>query len=233
MKTTIVKLLRVRVPARTVTAATFFYLTIDALFLLVDFSTDTTSGFHHILQCLNGFRPCAGLETAVGVDHETLRGQALQKALNLFRNELDGGNDRGVNVIRSRAQTLVVTNFLEGHQGRVVAAGVLNRVHVGVEFVNGIHAVMELAVTHVRVDLRFAFCMRRGQAEGVHRPFEILLFGHGTQGHGFAQRGFVHLNALWWKEGHATNETAEENPVIALQKEIQEVLPCIRHSPDP
>ena len=51
---------------------------------------------------------------------------------------------------------------------------IFDAVDVGVETVDGAHAVFEVAVAHVRVDGGLWLCHGRRQEEGVHRPLEVL-----------------------------------------------------------
>lgn len=50
---------------------------------------------------------------------------------------------------------------------------VLDAVHVRVKPVDGLHAVAEVAVAHVRVDGRLRLGDRRGEEEGVRGPLEV------------------------------------------------------------
>ena len=77
-------------------------------------STDDASRLHHVLQGANRLGPSAGLETAVRIHHQVLDRYALQKALELLDDKLDGRDDGGMDVVGSWAKTLGVAYLLKG-----------------------------------------------------------------------------------------------------------------------
>ena len=75
-------------------------------------------------------------------------------------------------------------------------AGGLDGDYVGIHGGNGLDDIVELGITHVRVDLGVVDHARGTQTEGSHRPLEIVLPLSLTQGQAFAQGGLVDLDHL-------------------------------------
>src|SRR5262249_51015819 len=106
-----------------------------------------------------------------------------------------GGRDAGrVDVPNTGADLVRVLKAGERPEQFHVGARGLNGDHVCVQLGDGVDDVVELAVTHVRVDLRFVSDAGRTQPKSIDSPAQILRPFRSAQRKSFAKSGFVYLD---------------------------------------
>lgn len=138
--------------------------------------------------------PFPGFESAVGVDPELLFWQDLQQSVDLIDHLLYRRDARGVDVVDAGADLLLVADLLEDTQQRVSAAGRLYRDDVGIHRLDGVDDVVELAVAHMRVDLRLAAGAGHAAAEGIDGPRLVRGDVFATQRIALLEGRLVHLD---------------------------------------
>src|SRR5712691_2328327 len=149
---------------------------------------------HHVLKRRQRLRPTARLEPAVGVypDLSTVQHprHALQSA-----GDLRGRRHAGrVDVVDTRPDLVWILVLFESLQELRAGACVLDRDHIRIHALDHPQHVVELAVAHVRVNLRAVTHPRGRQAEGVHRPLQVGGPIGAPQRQSFPQGGLIDLN---------------------------------------
>src|SRR5437763_6416475 len=128
---------------------------------------------HHVAQRRERLLPPARLQTAVWV-YPDLR--VAQHALHALQGRDDLGrtrHPRRVDVVHPRADLVGILVLAERLQQLGARARAFDRDDVRVHLLDHADDVVELAVTHVGVDLGRVRHAARGQAERVHRPVEV------------------------------------------------------------
>ena len=105
-----------------------------------------------------------------------------------------GGHARAVDVVHARTDVVGVFEFTKRGQQIHVGARSFNGNHIRIHAGDGGQDVVELAVTHMGVDLRAVGCAHAGKAEALARPSQVFIPLRFFQRQRFADGGFVDLN---------------------------------------
>src|SRR5690606_16071450 len=149
---------------------------------------------HHVHQRRLGFWPGAGLQAAIGVYPQPLGGDALGSLLQQPDHLVRLGYPRRMDVVNSGPDVVGIVEGTEGLEQLHLGARRLDGDDVGIHRGNRLDHIVELAVAHVRVDLRFIAHAAGAQAEGIHRPVEIVLPGGAAQRQTLAEGRLVDLH---------------------------------------
>src|SRR5712664_1093753 len=151
-------------------------------------------GRDHVLERGQRFFPTARLEPTVGVHPDLGAVQHSRHALQCATDLRDGRHTRRVDVVDTRADLVGILVVLESLQQLRAGAGVLDRDHIRIHALDHLQHVVELAVAHVRVNLRAVAHPRGRQAEGVYRPLQVGGPIGAPQRQSFAQGGLIDLD---------------------------------------
>src|SRR6266571_9261969 len=149
---------------------------------------------HHMAERLEGLLPAARLQPAVRV-HPDLA--VIQHALHPLQGRPDlrrARHARRVDVVDPRTDLIRVLVLLEGLEQLRARARVLDRDDVGVHLLDHADDVVELAVTHVGVDLGRVRHTARRETERIHRPVEVRRPLRPPQRQALAQGWFIDLD---------------------------------------
>src|SRR5712691_1473113 len=122
--------------------------------LVLDAGAHATGRLDHPCQCGLGFRPAAGLQSAIRIHPQALE---RDHALGLFEQlqHLPGvRHPRRVDVVYTRTDLVGIAELAEALEQLHVGARGLDGDHVGIERRDRGQDVVEFGVAHVRVDLR-------------------------------------------------------------------------------
>ena len=103
---------------------------------------------------LNGFRPTARFQTAIGVHPQAFQRHYADGFAQQMLHFGFGGHARAVDVVHARTDVVGVFEFTKRGQQIHVGARSFNGNHIRIHAGDGGQDVVELAVTHVGVDLR-------------------------------------------------------------------------------
>ena len=108
---------------------------------------------------------------------------------------LFGRNARRVDVVNTRAHLRFELGVVQGVEQLEVRTASFERNHVGVHVVDVADDVVEFAIAHVRVDLRFGLDLGVNQTECRNGPVEVFLVPVAlAERQLFAKSGFVNLD---------------------------------------
>ena len=105
-----------------------------------------------------------------------------------------GGHARAVDVVHARADVVRVFEFAERSQQIHVGARSFNGDYIGIHAGDVGQNVVELAVTHMGVDLRTVCRAHAGKTEALARPSQVFIPLRFFQRQGFADGRFINLN---------------------------------------
>src|SRR3989441_830858 len=147
-----------------------------------------------VLERRQRLLPAAGLEAAVRVHPDLAVGQhpahRAEQALDLLRRR----HPRRVDVVDPGSDLVGILVLAERLEQLGAGARVLDRDHVRIHPLDHADDVVELAVTHVGVDLRAVRDSGGGEPKGVHRPVEVRRPVGAPQRQPLAQGGLVDLD---------------------------------------
>src|SRR5712691_5404205 len=148
----------------------------------------------HVLERGERFVPPARLEPTVGV-HPDLR--AIQHARHALQGagDLRHGRHAGrVNVVDTGADLVRILVLFEALQQLGTGTGALDRDHVRIHALDDAQHVVELAVAHMRVNLRGVAHTCRREAERIDGPLQIARPVRAAQRQTLAEGRLVDLN---------------------------------------
>src|SRR5882762_3834007 len=127
----------------------------------------------HVLERGEGFVPPARLEPTVGVDPDLRVIQHARHALQRAGDLRHGRHAGRVNVVNTGADLVRVLVLFEALQQLGTRTGALDRDHVRIHALDDAQHVVELAVAHMRVNLRRVAHTCRREAERIDGPSQI------------------------------------------------------------
>src|SRR5437667_1789239 len=148
----------------------------------------------HVLEGGQRFLPTARLEPTVGVHPDLGAVQDSRHALQSAGDLRDGRHAGRVNVVHTRADLVGILVVLESLQQLRAGAGVLDRDHIRIHALDHPQHVVELAVAHMRVNLRAVTHPGGREAEGVHGPLQVRGPIGAPQRQSFPEGGLINLN---------------------------------------
>lgn len=128
---------------------------------------------HHVRQCRAGFWPAARFQATVRVDPQALCRNAFCRFLQQGFNPFHARYVWRVNVIDARTDFIWIIKLFKRLQQLHVGTRGFDGDDVCVQRRNRIHDVVELAITHVSVDLCVIFRHGGVDTEGLYAPLEI------------------------------------------------------------